>query len=266
MTPLINTLIQIGIFVVSIYVVGFIISIINKLFYKIAGTSKAVIYGTGIIGTPIHELSHALFCVIFLHKITEIKLFQINSEDGTLGYVKHAYNKKNIYHLIGNFFIGVAPILIGTIILILLLKLMVPTVFDGIVDIINNFVKANTESFNFFDFFNLIGNIFIIFFKSATNWLWWIYFIICFFIALHMNLSKADLKGTVVAIPFIIIIFAAINFILYFIAKDAYNSYLNVMWIGGMYLLSILLLSLLYSFISLGFALIIGLIRKIINK
>ncbi len=119
MTPLINTLIQIGIFVVSIYVVGFIISIINKLFYKIAGTSKAVIYGTGIIGTPIHELSHALFCVIFLHKITEIKLFQINSEDGTLGYVKHAYNKKNIYHLIGNFFIGVAPILIGTIILIL---------------------------------------------------------------------------------------------------------------------------------------------------
>lgn len=266
MTPLINTLIQIGIFVVSIYVVGFIISIINKLFYKIAGTSKAVIYGTGIIGTPIHELSHALFCVIFLHKITEIKLFQINSEDGTLGYVKHAYNKKNIYHLIGNFFIGVAPILIGTIILILLLKLMVPTVFDGIVDIINNFVKANTESFNFFDFVYLIGNIFIIFFKGATNWLWWIYFIICFFIALHMNLSKADLKGTVVAIPFIIIIFAAINFILYFIAKDAYNSYLNVMWIGGMYLLSILLLSLLYSFISLGFALIIGLIRKIINK
>ena len=74
MTPLINTLIQIGLFVLSIYVIGFIIAIINKIFYKLTGYSKAFIYGTGIIGTPIHELSHALFCVIFRHKILEIKL------------------------------------------------------------------------------------------------------------------------------------------------------------------------------------------------
>lgn len=266
MVPLINTLIQVGIFVLSIYVVGFGISIINKVFYKMAGTSKAVIYGTGIIGTPIHELSHALFCVIFLHKITEMKLFQINSEDGTLGYVNHSYNKRNIYHIIGNFFIGVAPILIGTTILTLLLKLMVPSVFDGIIDHINNFVNMCGDSFEFKEFFKMIGNIFVTFFKGANSWLWWIYFLICFFIALHMNLSKADLKGTLIAIPFIIIIFAIINFALYYISKNAYDGYITGMWIGGMYLLSILLLSLLYSLISLAFAFIILLIRKAVKK
>ncbi|MBR6071593.1 MAG: hypothetical protein IKP77_02020 [Acholeplasmatales bacterium] len=262
MTPLINTLIQVGIFVLSIYVVGFIISLINKLFYKIAGTSKAVIYTTGIIGTPIHELSHALFCIIFLHKITEMKLFQINSEDGTLGYVNHSYNRRNIYHIIGNFFIGVAPILVGTTILILLMKLMVPSVFDGIVDSINSFVKVCGNEFVFSEFFKMLGNIFVTFFKGATDWVWWIYFVICFFIALHMNLSKADLKGTVIAIPFIIVIIACINFILYYVSTNAYNGYLNGMWIGGMYLLIVLLSSLLYSGLSLGFAVVIGLIRK----
>ncbi len=266
MTPLVDTLIQIGIFVLSIYVVGFGISIINKIFYKMTGYSKAIIYGTGLIGTPIHELSHALFCVIFMHKITEIKLFQINSEDGTLGYVNHSYNKKNVYQLIGNFFIGVAPILVGTILLTLLLKLMVPTVFDGIVDNIDVFVDACKESFSLGEFFKMLGNIFVTFFKGASNWLWWIYFIICFFIALHMNLSKADLKGTIIAIPFIIIILAIINFILYYVSKNAYDAYISVMWIGGMYLLSILLLSLLYSLLSLGIAAIIGLIRSVFKK
>lgn len=263
MTPLINTLIQIGIFLISIYVVGFLISLINKLFYSLAGNSKAIIYSTGIIGTPIHELSHALFCVIFLHKITEIKLFQINSEDGTLGYVNHSYNRRNIYHLIGNFFIGVAPILIGTLLLTLLLKLMVPEVFDSILDSINVFVKSSYDSFSISNFFKMIGNIFISFFKGVTNWLWWIYFLICFFIALHMNLSKADLKGTIIAIPFIIIIFVIINFSLYFISKNIYEGYLNIMWIGGMYLISVLLLSLLYSCISLIFASIIYLFRTL---
>ena len=265
MTPLINTLIQIGLFVLSIYVIGFIIAIINKIFYKLTGYSKAFIYGTGLIGTPIHELSHALFCVIFRHKILEIKLFQIDSEDGTLGYVRHAYNKRNVYHLIGGFFIGVAPIVIGTALLTLLMKLMIPEVFDGIASNINEFVDACKESFSFIEFFDMLGNIFITFFKGVTNWLWWLYFLICFSIALNMNLSKADLKGTVKAIPFIIIIFVAINFILYYVSDAAYNGYISVMWIGGMYLLSILLLSLLYSLLSLGIAFIVGLIRSIVK-
>ena len=108
------------------------------------------------------------------------------------------------------------------------MKLMIPEVFDGIASNINEFVDACKESFSFIEFFDMIGKIFITFFKGATNWLWWLYFIICFSIALNMNLSKADLKGTVKAIPFIIIIFVAINFILYYLSLQVCNSTLNL--------------------------------------
>ena len=100
------------IFTVGIIVLfGLIVAMLNKMFYRnLASFGMAPCYITGFIGTPIHELSHALFCLIFGHKIHEIKLFQIGG-DGTLGYVNHSYNPKNIYHKIGNFFIGVAPII-----------------------------------------------------------------------------------------------------------------------------------------------------------
>jgi hypothetical protein len=73
----------------------------------------------GWLGTIIHELGHAIFCVIFGHKITKLKLFHPDPASGTLGYVKHSYKRNNIYHLVGNFFIGIGPILLGTVVIFL---------------------------------------------------------------------------------------------------------------------------------------------------
>ena len=74
---------------------------------------RAFLAAFGWLGTAVHELSHALFCVLFGHKITELKLFDPGAAGGSLGYVRHAYNPKNPYHQLGNLFIAIGPIVVG---------------------------------------------------------------------------------------------------------------------------------------------------------
>ena len=81
---------------------------------------------TGWIGTPIHELSHAAACLLFGHRIDEIALFRPDPRSGQLGYVKHRYNRNNVLQIVGTFFIGVAPLLGGTLVLYALLWLFYP--------------------------------------------------------------------------------------------------------------------------------------------
>jgi len=73
--------------------------------------SRVVFKFTTIIGTPIHELSHAIACVLFGHKITGIKLLDLSFSNTTLGYVNHSWNTRSIYQSIGCFFIAIAPLI-----------------------------------------------------------------------------------------------------------------------------------------------------------
>jgi hypothetical protein len=67
----------------------------------------------GWLGTAVHELSHALFCLLFGHKIAELKLFDPGAKSGSLGFVRHAYDQRNPYHQLGNLFIAIGPVLVG---------------------------------------------------------------------------------------------------------------------------------------------------------
>jgi hypothetical protein len=92
----------------------------------------------------IHELSHALFCIIFGHKIQEMKLFSPEN-DGTLGYVNHSYNPKNPYQQIGNFFIGTGPIWGGVLLLYVASYFLLP---EGILNLTNGLPETLKLFFN----------------------------------------------------------------------------------------------------------------------
>lgn len=81
---------------------------------------------TGWFGTPVHELSHAAACLMFRHRIDEIQLFEPDPKEGRLGYVRHSYRRGNWYEELGNVFIGTAPLIGGTVVLMLLLGLFYP--------------------------------------------------------------------------------------------------------------------------------------------
>ncbi len=160
---------------------------------------KAVVIVTGWIGTTVHELSHALLCVIFRHKITEISLFSPDTESGVLGYVRHGWDKKSLYQNLGLLFIGIAPLLVGSALLVALGYLLLHG-FGGVVE-----RAASMPRFE-----DAPG------FGSYAGWLWgvtretlttlfvpdqlrrwqlWVFLYVSVSVSCHLAPSPADLKG-----------------------------------------------------------------------
>ena len=81
---------------------------------------------TGWLGVPIHELSHAAMCLLFNHRIDELVLFRPDPVSGRLGYVRHSFRRQNGFEEAGNLFIGIAPLLGGTLVLTALTWLFYP--------------------------------------------------------------------------------------------------------------------------------------------
>ncbi|MEW6005767.1 MAG: hypothetical protein AB1695_10690 [Stygiobacter sp.] len=201
------------------FIFGILLYFLSKYTRKVFINSynyKLDIYLTGWIGVPVHEIGHAVFCIIFGHKINEIKLFQPNSYDGTLGYVNHSYNKRNYYHLIGNFFIGIGPIIFGSIILFLLMRSFVPNQKD----IINLLFTEEIQKINFSNTFENIGFLFSFGVKlmnlllSVSNFnsiTFWIFLYISLCVSSHMQLSPKDIKGMLFGLFGIVLLLFVIN-------------------------------------------------------
>ena len=189
----------------NIIIFGFILyllsSMTRRIFAKTLG-AKTELYITGWIGTPIHELSHALFCIIFNHKISDIKLFTTKSD--TIGYVLHSYDSRSWYQQIGNFFIGVGPIIMGTLIVYFLFLLLAPELKENIFSVKIDYNKSAgilnmiysgisnifTSILNIFS--NIIKNILVS--QSYKNIGFWIFIYLSISIASHMELSPADIS------------------------------------------------------------------------
>ncbi len=251
-----NVLSQLIYFILVIYAIGFLISLINRLFYKLSGQHPAVIYATGVIGTPIHELSHALMCLVFFHHIDEVKLFQIDEESGVLGYVRHSYNPKNLYHQLGNYFIGIAPIVGGSAIIFIAARFLLPTTathFDSYINVLTG-MQGDGDFFIWLSgaipvFGKVLGSIFA---EMTSGFTAWIFLILCICIAMHMNLSGADIKGSLVGIPLLAILLLLVNLILGVVLPGVYAEF--AAWLGaiGIYLMGALLLSLSLSLICMA--------------
>jgi hypothetical protein len=171
----------------------------------------------GWLGTVIHELGHAFFCLIFRHKITAMKLFDPDPETGTLGYVEHTYDSSNIYQLAGNFFIGIGPILLGTALIYILLFLLLglnPFNFVTNVDLamphiyswgiltttIQTFWSSST---------GLISEIFSG--NNLSTWQLYVFIYLAFAIGSSITLSPSDIKGTLKGLSVILILVFIFN-------------------------------------------------------
>lgn len=195
-------------FIVGIFILGLILNLIEdkNIYYLQQGTGKKGLLITGIIGVPVHELSHYITCRIFLHKVESVELFRPSAlkNDGVLGRVVHSREKGNIYKMIGDFFIGTAPVIIGSIIIYSLIRLYLGSeaeIFDMIVNIDKSINMIESREIVKFILHILTAGIDTMFLILKSPSLKSIPGILILFsvysISIHLSLSKKDIENSI---------------------------------------------------------------------
>jgi len=246
--------------------VGLVLGILEKYSnsYLVQAFGPRGILVTAWIGTPIHEAGHLIQCFIWGHRVTKVKLLQLDSPNGVLGYVEHSYNRNSIYQQVGNFFIGMGPIFSGIGSLILIMYLLVPQSFTTFQDQIQQYITV--ERLDLTVLKTIAGAVFVICKSLFTlvnliNPQFWIFLLIAISISSHIALSKADIKGSAKGLLMIFAMLVLFNLITGFLHLESYQLIMKMAEYNA-YVLAFSSISLLFSFITLVLSFIFYKIRS----
>ncbi|MDR4947395.1 hypothetical protein [Neobacillus cucumis] len=248
-----------------IIVVGFILGALERLSnsYLTRAFGPKGVMVTAWIGTPIHEIGHLLQCFIWGHRVSRVRLLQLNHPSGILGFVEHHYNPNSMYQQVGNFFIGLGPILSGIGSLILGMYFLVPQsflVFKTEVEQHIQFkqldltlLKTIWESISI-----ICKSLFTI--ENLINPLFWLFLIIAFSISSHIALSKADIKGSARGLSTIFIVLVLLNIISRLLNWNTYDLIVKLAGYNT-YVLAFSSIAVLFSFITLLISILLFIIK-----
>jgi hypothetical protein len=214
------SLIQILIFLVPGLILTLIMNYVSTFVQQRALLAMGKGWYLGLFGWPgtiVHEIGHAIFCLIFRHKITTLKLFDPDPETGTLGYIEHTYNPASVYQLVGNFFIGIGPILLGTSVIYLLLYFLLglnPFDFVENISMASPHIyswDAATQVFQIIwtAFTSLLSGVFS--WHNLATWQLYVFIYLTFAIGSSIMLSPSDIKSTLKGLSIILILIFIFN-------------------------------------------------------
>jgi len=175
---------------------------------------KSVLW-TGWLGTPIHELSHAIMCVVFRHRIDEMALFEPDFETGRLGYVRHSYEKGRWFPELGNVFIAIAPLIGGTLCLLLCLRIFYPGAITESIDVANRHTDLLAQALAIAS--TLMTTVFA---DGFLNWKAWLFLYFVLSIGSHMAPSLSDYQGATRAVIVSSLLLSGVLFAIGFLVDD----------------------------------------------
>jgi hypothetical protein len=183
-----------------------------------------------------------------------MSLFRPDPVNGTLGYVYHKWNPKNPWHVLGNFFIGVGPMVLGCAVLFALFYFLVSG-SAGVWDAINVSVGAVSPDPTVADYFRVFRDstlaiIKIIFTPASLSlWQFWLFLYLSVCVASNIRLSWADFKGSLSGLGCIVLLFLLMNLIFLLVGYGSNEFFpAAVASLGAVY--SVLILALIMAFIG----------------
>ena len=227
--------------------------------YFVGDSATLVLYASSIVGTPVHELGHALMCIPFAHRITDMKLLLPPSRRSrTLGYVQHTHNTKNPWAVFGDLFISFGPIFSGLAVMVLVLTLCFSTQWNVYLESSKQMVASGVSFREMFSaalalLFSLVEGIKGDAARSVIG------ILLILSVSQHITLSLADLKGCFKALLMyagLVAIFAAVTMLF-----DLQNGIVNGLMRFNLLLFAIFCVTIAFSLVWVLIALLVYLWR-----
>jgi hypothetical protein len=146
----------------------------------------------GWLGALVHETAHALFALLFGHTIVRI---------APTRYVQTRYSRHNVYQQVGKFFIGIAPILFGTLIIYCAFYLLVtPDAFERVeyVGFYNSFDSPVERLGAVIEQTALVSSAILsdlLWPGNLLNWKFYLFLYIAFAVSSMFTLSSLDIES-----------------------------------------------------------------------
>ncbi|MEZ9833023.1 hypothetical protein AB4341_05775 [Vibrio breoganii] len=161
-------------FIAAITAIYLINSCINHSRFR-----GGILFSTGIIGVPVHEISHYLFAKLLGFKVLEVRLFQMPSHaNTTMGYVSFT-RSKSIVGAVFHVLVSIAPLIIGSFCLYLGAQL--PHIQSLIAELLRSSLLDYPKT--------------LYLFITQANYLQLLSLFILASITIHMLPSWVDIKG-----------------------------------------------------------------------
>lgn len=252
-----------GVLIAGGLLLGYLEKLSNSFLVRSFGMRGLL--STAWLGTPIHELGHLLMCFLWGHRVTRVKLLQLNSPDGVLGYVEHEYNRNSMYQRAGNFFIGIGPLFSGIAALLLGMYFLVPDSFEAFQLAIRQHLVLDQMDFR--NILAILGEMAAAIagsFFTMDHFLqpsFWLFLLIAISISSHMALSRADIGNSANGLATIFFILFLFNV---YMKISGLNSYRVIEKIAmyNAYVLAFFSIAIFFSLFTLSSSALIYLFRK----
>jgi hypothetical protein len=228
-----------SVFFVGAYILSEIQRVSNRLLIGLIGYKGMIL--SSFPGVILHELNHFIFCIIFGHKVIKMRLFEPNLSSGSLGYVNHSYNPRSTYQQIGNFFIGMAPLIGGSLILFLmtnhffLINQESPLITSNQYNLSLSMTLYDNITTNFDYFINttkiLFNQIGLMLMEQPIKGAFVSFLLIS--IASHASPSKSDLQGARSGAITVVLVAFVINTLTYYFLDCCAESKVSY-WLEGL--------------------------------
>lgn len=228
MTVFISCFLNILLYTLGLVVAcGLVVEGCYRLCFRLMGrrAGRVFWFATSWLGTPVHELGHALMCLLFGHRIERMRLFPNRAG---VAMVQHTYNRKNIYATMGNVFIAIGPIFTGLFVILSVLSLVYPVS-------LGHFYAAGGEG-TVEVLLNRMWQLLCGLFLETTRPIWAriIAVVALFSVTLHVRLSTADIRGMWRGLPAYLAVCAVVAAVVAVIGPVAYTALLlGLAWFGG---------------------------------